>query len=53
MTMYKVSKKDVDTLRDILDGAAVMYELDDDGMLFLEADYNGIMDAEGIAYCRL
>ena len=53
MTLYRVSKKDVRVLRDILDCAAVMYELSDDGELYLEADYNGILDAEGICYCRM
>jgi len=53
MTYYRVDKKDVDIIRDILDSAAVLYELEDDGILFLEADYNSILDYEGICYCRM
>lgn len=53
MTLYRVDRRDVKALRDILDCAAVMYELSDDGTLFLEADYNGILDAEGICYCEM
>lgn len=53
MTMYRVDKRDVKALRDLLDTAAVIYELSDNGDLYLEADYNCILDAEGICYCQV
>jgi len=53
MTEYRISRSDVIVLRDILDMAGVIYDLDDFGNLSLEADYDKIMDKAGISYFRI
>jgi len=53
MKYLRVDKRDVAAVRDILDLAAVMYDLSDNGILYLEADYNSILDREGICYCEM
>ena len=53
MTLYRIDKRDVAMVRDILDLAAVMYDLSDNGLLYLEADYNSVLDKEGICYCEM
>ena len=53
MTMYRIDRRDVATVRDILDMTGLRYELSDSGLLYLEADYNSVLDSEGICYCEM